>query len=208
MQTDNTPIFDHDWFKQNVQNLEMLAQGHEEQPLQILEIGAFEGRSTLWFAEKFPNAVITTIDTWKGGHDHTNMSSVDFEKVKANFRHNLAPHRHRVRVMEMSSFDALITLYKEQKRFSFVYVDGSHTAIDVNLDLTMSFKLLDVSGLIYCDDYFWGFNQFSSKDQDHPDFVFDTPKIGIDAFIDVYRNKIYPVHGLQNTAAVYTKVRE
>lgn len=202
--------FDHNWFGQNIQNLTSLFHGHVGVPkLEILEIGTFEGRSTVWFMDNVPKANITCIDTWKGGVDHDpNNHEINFGTVLANFKYNIEPHKDRVTVITDTSWNSCIELYKQNKLFDLVYVDGSHTAIDVNSDLVLSWKILKVGGLIYCDDYFWGFNAEDLDRAPYLNSVYDSPKLGIDSFVNVYRNKLKPIIGMQNCAAVYIKTSE
>jgi predicted O-methyltransferase YrrM len=198
--------FDHDWFSNNIPNLTRLFAGFKgDKPPRILEIGAFEGRSTVWFLDNVPGCHVTTIDTWKGGKDHDPENpEIDWKTVEENFKHNIKDFGTRVSVYPTSSFQALSNMVKNRSsffefHFDFVYVDGSHTAADVNLDLILSFKLLNVGGLIYCDDYLWGFNEFP---------VYDCPKLGIDSFVNVYADKLMPLQGFTNNAAIYMKVKE
>lgn len=192
--------FDHDWFSTNIPNLTKLFGGYRgEKGPNILEIGAFEGRSTVWFIDNIPGSFVTTIDTWEGGKDHDpNNPEINWKTVFSNFNHNV--REKNVAAIQSTSFDALTAMIKEDyDKFDFVYIDGSHTAADVNLDLILSFKLLKVGGLIYCDDYLWGFNEFP---------IYDCPKLGIDSFVNVYADKLMPIVGLNNNAAVFQKVKE
>ena len=202
--------FKHQWFEQNIQNLSNLFAGYTgSPPLNILEIGSLEGKSTVWFLDNLPKTTVTCVDTWQGGVDHDpNNPEINFNEIKHNFDHNMQHHRARVREMQMTSYDALIKLYQAGEKFDFIYVDGSHTAIDVNADLIMAWRVLKVGGLIYCDDYLWGFGQENLDRVPYLDFTYDSPKLGIDSWVNVYRNKIRPIIGLQNSAAVYEKVRE
>lgn len=191
--------FDHDWFSPNIPNLTRLFAGYKgEQGPQILEIGAFEGRSTVWLLENVAGSHVTTIDTWMGGKDHDpNNPEINWKTVKENFDHNIKGKN--VEVLQTTSFEALSKMCTRNLKFDFVYVDGSHTAIDTNLDLILSFKLLKVGGLIYCDDYLWGFNEFP---------IYDCPKLGIDSFVNTYADKLTPLHGFTNNAAIYMKRSE
>ena len=193
--------FDHDWFSRNIENLQRIFASYRgTSPLNILEIGAFEGRSTVWFLDNVPNCNVTTIDTWLGGKDHSpDNPEINFAQVLSNFQYNTEKFKDRLDVYVGNSFDALTSLIAKRKTFDFVYVDGSHTAIDVNLDLILSFKLLNVPGILYCDDYYWGFNEMS---------IYETPKLGIDSFVNVYGNKLMPLVELNSIAAVYMKVKD
>lgn len=200
--------FDHDWFSPNVHNLTLLAQGNQLNPIHILEIGSFEGMSTVFLAQHFAHSRITAVDTWQGSVEHAHNPDIDFVKARANFDFNIGQFPDRIQAIQGRSFDVLIDLYTKKQRFDFVYVDGAHDATSVNCDLMLSFKLLTVGGLIYCDDYYWGFNEKDHMSEYYKNFVFDTPKLGIDSFVNVYGNKLKPVVGLTNNAAVFTKVAE
>jgi predicted O-methyltransferase YrrM len=190
--------FKHDWFSNNIENLSKIFSHYRSAiPPNILEIGAFEGRSTVWFLENVSDCSVTTIDTWAGGNDHDpNNTEISFIDAESNFYHNIGYYRDRVAVFKDTSYNALTNLINSNKTFDFVYVDGSHTAIDVNLDLILSFKLLNLGGILYVDDYFWGFNDQS---------IYNSPKLGVDSFVNVYANKLTSVEFLQNNAAVYIK---
>lgn len=202
--------FEHQWFGQNKSNLENLFAGYTGEPkMKILEIGSLEGMSTTWFLDCVKDCHITCVDTWSGGVDHDpNNHEINFTKIRENFEHNMSFHKGRVREMRMYSYDALIQLYQEKEIFDFIFVDGSHTAIDVNADLVLAWRLLKPGSLIYCDDYYWGFNQTDLDRVPYLNSVYDSPKLGIDSFVNTYRNKLKPVIGMQNNAAVFVKVAE
>ena len=184
-----------------------LFYGFGDRNFEILELGSLEGKSTCWFLENIPSCKIVCVDTWEGGVDHDkNNHEINFENIKNNFDHNVSQFGDRVEVMQMTTYDAMIQLYLQNRKFDMVYVDASHTAIDVNCDLVMSWKLLKNNALIYCDDYYWGFNQIDLNRVPNLNSVYDSPKLGIDSFVNTYRNRLNPVIGLQNNAAVFVKV--
>jgi predicted O-methyltransferase YrrM len=207
----NNYKFDHDWFSGNIGALLHLKQNWRylsSKPIEILEIGSFEGRSTVFFAEVFLNANITCIDTWQGGVDHDpDNPEIDFTKVKANFDHNTAFFKDRVTINQGYSIDELCRYIGYGKKFDFIYVDGSHTARDVLQDLVLSFKLLNVNGVIYCDDYLWGYNDslFNGDRNVNP---FNTPKLAIDAFSTIYRDVVCMPTLPYSGAAAFIKVGE
>jgi len=200
--------FDHNWFEVNVKNMKAIAFGKEDAQIRILEIGAFEGMSTVFMAEHFKKAHITTIDTWAGSAEHEGNSEIDFKKAKENFDHNISHYPNRIRAIQGKSYEVLMDLYKAGEKFDLVYVDGAHDAISVHTDLVLSFPMLSLGGLFYCDDYYWGFNEKHFNGKYYNNFVFDTPKLGIDSFVNVYANKLLPIRELMNQAAVFMKVEE
>ena len=54
----------------------------------FLEIGSFEGRSTVWIIENMmnPGDWIDCVDTWQGGEEH---SQEDMGSVEERFDHNI-----------------------------------------------------------------------------------------------------------------------
>src|SRR3954452_7004174 len=72
------PQFTEDWFSGHVPHWERLFFGElgwdPDAPRRLVEIGSFEGRSTLWFLEnllRHPDSRIVCIDTFTGGAEHT-----------------------------------------------------------------------------------------------------------------------------------------
>jgi predicted O-methyltransferase YrrM len=200
--------FDHNWFEQNVENFQKLFSGYKGEPkLKVLEIGSFEGRSAAWFLDNVKDCEVTCVDTWSGSREHEGNPEIDFVKAESNFDHNMTFHRGRVTKIQADSYDACMELYKRGEKFDLIFIDGSHTAKDVNCDLVTSWRLGKIGTLFYCDDYFWGYDMYK---QNSPTFNFllDTPKLGIDSFTNVYANKIKFMEGTYSTHAIFMKVAE
>lgn len=140
--------------------------------LNILEIGCFEGRSTVWFLQRYPACKIVCIDTFEGALDHKQLG-LDFSGVEERFKHNIKPWSMQVRLNKEPSFKACIDFAFIGKKFDVILVDGSHVACDVLADAVMSWRLLVKGGILIFDDYGWGTDR-------HP---IETPKPAIDAFL-------------------------
>ena len=145
----------------------------------FLEIGSFEGRSSVWIAENMmqDGDELRCIDTWKGGEERGD--------VEERFRHNLAiaaerfPRRHIFQSKGRSIQELARCLVEAPEGFAtfdFIYIDGSHEAPDVLTDACMSWPLLNAGGLMVFDDYMWG----NPRDPLH------RPKIAIDAFTTIF----------------------
>lgn len=93
--------FTKDWFHWAPQVWEQLIPMLPERK-NFLEIGSFEGRSTVWIIENMmnPGDWIDCVDTWEGGEEH---GDEDMYAVEARFDHNIikalncqsAKHRSR-----------------------------------------------------------------------------------------------------------------
>jgi len=149
-----------------------------EKNLQFLEIGAYEGQSTVWLLENIvvkTNSTIDVIDTFLGSIEHQEIKELD--TLKQRFVENISLYKQYVNIHEGRSQDVLCSIHK---KFDFIYVDGSHQASDVIEDAVLAFRLLKVNGLIAFDDYKW--NRIGDPLQH--------PQIALDAFIQLFSNKI------------------
>jgi predicted O-methyltransferase YrrM len=188
------PRFTEDWFSQHVPHWERLffdeLRWSAEMPLRVVEIGSFEGRSTLWFLDRLlrhASSRITCIDTFEGGAEHVDAQT---RGLHERFMSNIAESGHsaKAEVLRMPSFDALVRLLARGDRADLVYVDGSHEAPDVLADLVLAFRLLSGGGVMLCDDYLWSREETARAD------VLGCPKLAIDAFTNLHRRQIDFLH--------------
>lgn len=164
--------FSQDWTSDKVRVWQGPLEPFQGKPsIRYLEIGAFEGRTTIWMLENIfthSSARATCIDNF-------------MHSKKETLLHNLAQSgfAHKVKVISGRSQVALKSLPEES--FDVVYIDGSHVARDVLVDAVLSWQLLKTGGLIIFDDYLYGAGVF-------PDEL--RPQVAIDAFITAYRNNL------------------
>ena len=156
----------------------------------FLEVGSFEGRSTVWIVENMmeDGGWIDCIDTWEGGEEHDDQ---DMDKVLRNFRANvkLLDKKHPTRrVCEhwetsqwaLSQFNASM----DCPVYDFIYIDGSHIAKDVLTDACMAWPLLKPKGIMVFDDYLWG----ESRD------ILHRPRLAVDVFVNLFAEELDIVH--------------
>jgi predicted O-methyltransferase YrrM len=161
-------------------------------PTRILEIGAYEGRTTAFLIEHCGaerDIELHCVDSWAGGVEHDRDA---MPMVEARFDRNVALARARApRTVDFHkhkafSGDAMARLLADGRGLSFdlIYVDGSHQAPDVLSDAVLAFMLLKVGGLLIFDDYLW------SMDGPDPRDHYQMPKPAIDAFVNIYHRKL------------------
>lgn len=177
----------HDWMSQHIPVWErLLGQGAQE-ALKVLEIGAFEGRSTLFFLQFWPQAHVTCIDTFGGDAEHLEEGSrfrTDMSEVEALFDENTRPFSDRVEKLKASSIEALSGLRRQGRRFDVIHVDADHCAASVFADAELGWQLLADGGVMILDDYEWDLGETSA----------DRPKAGIDAFLQARSGEFELLH--------------
>ena len=175
--------FTQDWFSFNIPAWENAFSQIRGKRDCFLEIGSYEGRSTVWLMENVipRGGEIFCIDTWEGGWEHSSDTMKDsFERFKYNT--DLASEKSNVDVyaIRRKSYEALSDMIYNQREYDFIYVDGSHAASDVLSDACMAYHLCRKGGVIAFDDYLWG-------PAEHP---LMRPKPAVDAFINLYADKV------------------
>lgn len=124
-------------------------------PVRILEIGSWEGRSSLFFLTYFAQGQLTAVDTWAGSDEWHYHATPDLQDLEARFDNNVASGGTRVTKRKGSSLHVLPQLLDEQQQFDVIYVDGSHLADDAITDSINSWRLLKQGGIIIFDDVMW-----------------------------------------------------
>lgn len=140
-------------------------------PLKILEIGSYEGGSTIWFQRfllSHPNSSLLSVDTWSDARDPQSYSptgdvgnqptSLTQQRYLSNVK--AVSNGDKVTAVKSDSARALAALLSSQNgdddddpQFDFVYVDGSHRASEILIDVSLAWRLLKVGGLMLLDDY-------------------------------------------------------
>ena len=168
-------------------------------PKRILEIGSYEGASTCYLIDKLASQEgqieIHSIDTWEGGLEHQQggIAQADMSEVEKRFCSNTelamaakAPADVKLVRHKDFSYKALARLLDNGKEgfFDFVYIDGSHQAVDVITDAIMSYYLVRKDGILAFDDYNW--SEFAGEKRD----PLRCPKLAIDSFSNIFFRKV------------------
>lgn len=186
--------FSFDWFSEAIPIWTVLFQ--KISPVEkILEIGSFEGKSTVWMLENIlakTGGCIYCVDTWEGGVEHAVLSMAQIEK---KFRKNVALALNNIgnsataEIIKQRSHIAMTKLISDghSESFDFIYIDGSHQCADVLMDLCLAFLLCKPGGIITCDDYLWSNEPHGRED------LLNQPKLAIDSFVNCFRRKLQPI---------------
>ena len=171
----DTYEFSQDYTSNRASLWEQHLSHYKAQPTHMLEIGSFEGKSSVWFLENIlvhDDSTITCIDAftrWRG---------------EPRFDHNIrvSGFADKVTTIKEFSYQALPRLTPAS--FDIIYIDGSHHAANVLMDAVFSWFLLKDGGVIIFDDYEW-----------QPDRPPQTrPQMAIDAFIKLQGTRLEILH--------------
>lgn len=167
--------------------------GGRQGELRYLEIGAYEGRNIAFMDWLLPQRLaITVIDPW---FDDVFNPDPQYHGIEARFRDNVARTGvAALRTIKGFSGVELPKLQAAGERFDLIYIDGSHTAVDVMIDLCFCANLLEVGGMMILDDY-W---------HDISDIGGPGVKQAVDRFLGVFRRSFEVAAAYRQVALVKT----
>ena len=152
--------YTENWF--SFSDLEQFLPLNTQEELHILEIGSFEGKSTIWFLENIlqnPNSTITCIDPWTSySQDSKSFESYfktdaewDFTSHYNTFLYNTEQSGvfNKVIINQGFSHDILPKLITQNKQYNIIY-DGMW----VNNKKDGFGTLYNENGIIYSKNYF------------------------------------------------------
>ncbi len=120
----------------------------------ILEIGCFEGLSSVFFADNLINhqsSTLICVDPFLAieNNDHKHLLLGDQEK---NFDYNIkiCNNSEKIVVKKITS-DKFFE--DNDMEYDLIYIDGSHECSQINRDMENSFKVLKKNGIMWMDDY-------------------------------------------------------
>ena len=120
--------------------------------IRYLEIGAYEGRNLAFMDWLLPEKLeVTVIDPW---FDEDLNPEEKYHAVEPRFQRNMQRlGLPSLKVTKGFSTYELPRMLEAGESFDLIYVDGTHTALGVMIDLCFCASLLEVGGLMILDDY-------------------------------------------------------
>lgn len=182
--------FSNDWFSGNIPYWLDIFKKHNfyGKKTNILEIGSWEGMSSLFILSELDDANLTCVDTWSGSDEHQDSDLLS--KIEINFDTNMDAVSNRLTKFKGTSYKFFDDCPNDLL-FDLIFVDGSHHSDDVLIDAIKSFQHLKVNGIMIFDDYFW---------QIYPR-KFDNPCIAINKFLRV-KKELYRVLSVYGQIAI------
>jgi predicted O-methyltransferase YrrM len=120
----------------------------------VLEIGCFEGLSSVFFADNLLNNInskMICVDPFLNitDNDHKQFLSNN-EELNFDYNISICNNSDKITVKKISSDEFF---EKNSLRFNFIYIDGSHECSFITRDMENSFNVLDKNGIMWMDDY-------------------------------------------------------
>jgi len=142
--------FVENWFTdESCATLADLVRTVEQVPGRIVELGSWEGRSTLAIAGATGRPV-DAVDTWRGARtDEYQIRQVKARNVYAQWTANLADHPH------VTPFRMDWRRYTSTTAgaVALVFIDADHTYEEVTAQISAFLPLMSAGGIICGDDY-------------------------------------------------------
>tara|TARA_B100001778_G_C18311742_1_gene504621 strand:+ start:39 stop:626 length:588 start_codon:yes stop_codon:yes gene_type:complete len=181
--------FTEDWFSENnpekvVRQFDEFLSEFKDKPCMFLEIGSFEGMSTIWMLENIlteESSQIFCIDAW------AEWTGDAFVRFVSNI--NKTGLKDKVHIVKGDSSEEVRIFPKEY--FDFIYIDGNHDEKAVIKDAIGSFRILKKGGIIAFDDYLLGISYPNSPGSKAMN---GSTKKAIDYFLDVFQDELEIIH--------------
>jgi predicted O-methyltransferase YrrM len=178
--------FSSDWTSWHFSTWMKILGPLRDEPVRILEIGSWEGRSALFFLNYLPRAQLVCVDTFGGNVEHHRdpWFAALVPEAEQRFDTNTTAFVTRIEKRKGPASDVLPELGIEPRRFDIAYVDGSHLAKDVYSDAVLTWSLMAPEGIVIFDDY-----EFDQNETE-----LERPKLGIDAFLKAIEGQYRLIH--------------
>ncbi len=163
----------------------------DELRTKVLEIGTYTGISLINIVSLIPNSIGVGVDMWSNytetgeGGLHNNITNLEVEKSFHNNVKNTGMNE-RIKAVKGDSVEVLMNMIKTNDKYDFVYVDGSHLALDCFADLILSWDLLNKHGIMGIDDYLYNYEPNNRN--------FESPHESVNRFLKKYEGKYKILH--------------
>ena len=183
--------FSNKWFLNNFDIFNFFLPKEKNSKFDYLEVGCFEGLSSFFVLSEYKAVNAILLDIWDMPNPNSKTLSHNFNSIEKAFDNNLSGLNFTK--IKDDSVVTMRKLFKQNKSFDFIYIDGSHNGEDILSDAIEAFKILKKEGLIFFDD-------FLQYDKNRALQSYD----GIEKFLNLYSNYL-KIEYFQNNLVVRKK---
>jgi len=169
--------FDEDWVTEHESTWLKLIGNLSAQPVRVLEIGSWQGRSAIWWLDHLalhPASTIQLCDPCADPGRYTQL-------MRNLIQHDDFRKCSLARCASSSLLPNMPTDF-----FDWIYVDGSHEASDVMLDACMSYRAAKRGATIIFDDY--------GADKTVEPGILVEPRIALDGWLAAHAGLLEVLH--------------
>jgi predicted O-methyltransferase YrrM len=149
--------YSQSWFLGSEIKQQLLGLIDKSKHNKVLEIGCFEGLSSVFFADNLlgdPNSRLTCVDPFStiDNNDHKKFLQNE-EESRFDYNISVCNNADKIKVHKITSdqfFQDNIDTY------TFIYIDGCHECDYIRRDMENAWKVLEVHGIMWMDDYAGG----------------------------------------------------
>lgn len=179
--------FTTEWFDIAIPTWTEVFVKNKQQVKDVLEVGCYEGRATVWLCENVlteSGSTYDVVDTFEGSLSESGMihekeqSEQGVLTIENNFRHNIQFFPDIKFSIYKGYSQKILPQLSEKKQYDLIYIDASHRADDTLVDSYFAHKLLKPGGILIFDDFGW---------KDPKDLSpINSPELGIRMFWQLY----------------------
>lgn len=153
-------VFTHDYFAGHITVWQRwFTENIQQQPIRILEVGSWQGGSTLWLLDQViaeRGGSITCVDTWEGSSEHGFLATMGLQ-LEELFDANISRSGHGEQVEKRKGCSQDVLPQLAGQLFDFIYIDGAHESDLVLQDALNAHPLLAPGGFLVFDDLAYSF---------------------------------------------------
>ena len=150
----NNYKYSQSWFLGSEINIRLFQFLDKSKENKILEIGCFEGLSSVFFADNFldnPTSSLTCVDPFLtiNNNDHTEFLQNN-EEMNFDFNIAICKNSDKIIINKITSDNFF---ENNNQTYNFIYIDGCHEPDFIKRDMENSFNILEKNGIMWMDDY-------------------------------------------------------
>jgi predicted O-methyltransferase YrrM len=170
------------WFLKSEIKKSLLKYINPEAKHSILEIGCFEGLSSVFFADNLlnhPESSMICVDPFMNieNNDHKQFL---MNNEEMNFDYNITHCKNTEKITVKKIKSDSFFENPANKTYDLIYIDGSHECDFITRDMENCFRVLESGGIMWMDDYGGGDGVQIKKT--------------MDSFLQKYEGQYYLIH--------------
>ena len=149
-------IINEDWYADSqLVELAKVAETVKMLPGLFIEIGCWEGKSTIRIANTIYPAILHAVDSWRGNinedSNHPTVKILQARDVFSTFKLNIQTDTQgNVKIFQIDCFEYLANV---EEPIVFCHIDASHNYADVKRTIEMLLPHVVIGGILCGDDY-------------------------------------------------------